>query len=173
MTRSPCVAGNWKMNKTVSEAREFTAGLLPELRATTGVEIVLCPPFTALFPVAAILQGSGIGIGAQDLYWESKGAYTGEIAANMIAEFCQYVIIGHSERRSHFQETDEQVNRKIKAAANSGLIASRKPRATPPNAAWASPEPAKAIPRRTTNTPMDEQVTPTMTDPSRALCMNP
>ncbi len=122
MKRTPCVAGNWKMNKTVSEAREFTAGLLPELRTTTGVEIVLCPPFTALFPVAAILQSSGIGIGAQDLHWESKGAYTGEIAANMIAEFCQYVIIGHSERRSHFQETDEQVNRKIKAAANSGLI---------------------------------------------------
>jgi triosephosphate isomerase len=110
------------MNKTVSESREFAAALLPTLRTATGVEIVLCPPFTALFPVAAVLQGSGIGIGAQNLHWESKGAFTGEISAPMIAEFCQYVIIGHSERRSHFQETDEQVNRKIMAAGNGGLI---------------------------------------------------
>lgn len=121
MKRTPFVAGNWKMNKTIAEAREFTALLMPPLREIPGVEKVLCPPFTALFPVAALLQGTDIGVGAQDLYWEAKGAYTGQIAPNMVAEFCKYVIIGHSERRTYFGESDATVNKKLAAAGTVGL----------------------------------------------------
>jgi triosephosphate isomerase len=120
--RTPFVAGNWKMNKTVAEARVLVADMTPRLRAIKGVEKVLCPPFIALIPVAALLQGSDIGLAAQDLHWEAKGAYTGEISAGMVAEFCQYVIIGHSERRSYFGETDETVNRKTSAAFDAGLV---------------------------------------------------
>jgi triosephosphate isomerase len=119
--RTPFVAGNWKMNKTVAEARALVAEMTPVLRAVKGVEKVLCPPFMALVPVAALLQGTDIGLGAQNLYWEPKGAYTGEIAAGMVGEFCQYVIIGHSERRTYFGETDETVNKKIAAARAAGL----------------------------------------------------
>jgi len=121
MKRTPFVAGNWKMNKTIAESREFTALLMPPLREIPGVEKVLCPPFTALFPVAALLQGTDIGVGAQDLYWEAKGAYTGQIAPNMVAEFCKYVIIGHSERRTYFGESDATVNKKLAAAGTVGL----------------------------------------------------
>jgi len=121
MKRIPFVAGNWKMNKTIAEAREFTASLIPLLREVAGVEKVLCPPFTALFPVAALLQGTDIGVGAQDLYWEAKGAYTSQISPPMVAEFCKYVIIGHSERRTYFGETDASVNKKTAAAGSVGL----------------------------------------------------
>jgi triosephosphate isomerase len=110
------------MNKTIAEARELTAALLPALRQIEGVEKVLCPPFMALFPVAALLIGSDIGLGAQDMHWEAKGAFTGEVAPGMVAEFCKYVIIGHSERRTYFGETDETVNRKIAAAQTVGLL---------------------------------------------------
>jgi len=122
MSRIPLVAGNWKMNKTIAEGRELTASLLSSIKDISGVEKVLCPPFTALFPVAALLVGTDIHVGAQDMHWEAKGAFTGEIAPGMVNEFCQYVIIGHSERRAYFGETDETVNKKTKAAILAGLI---------------------------------------------------
>ncbi|HEY5140949.1 MAG TPA: triose-phosphate isomerase [Methylococcales bacterium] len=119
--RKNIVAGNWKMNKTVAEARALVSEMTPALRAVKGVEKVLCPPFMALVPVAALLQGTDIGLGAQDLFWEAKGAFTGQVSPGMVAEFCQYAIIGHSERRAYFGETDETVNKKIVAAFSAGL----------------------------------------------------
>jgi len=110
------VAGNWKLNKTVAEARQLTAELIPGLEGIEGVEKVLCPPATDLLAVAALVEGTDIKIGAQNMYWETSGAYTGEISPPMVAEYCQYVIIGHSERRKYFGETDETVNLKIQAA---------------------------------------------------------
>lgn len=119
--RTPIVAGNWKMNKTVEEARSLVFDMSRKLREITGVEKVLCPPFPALLAVSALLQGTDIGLGAQNLHWEEKGAFTGEVAPNMIAEFCKYVIIGHSERRAYFGETDGTVNKKVRAALSHDL----------------------------------------------------
>lgn len=119
--RRPFVAGNWKMFKTVAEARALMAELLPGLMAIQGVEIVVCPPFTSILPVAAALEGTSICVGAQNMHWEESGAYTGEISPTMIAEFCKYVIIGHSERRAYFGETNLTVNRKVRAAITYGL----------------------------------------------------
>lgn len=119
--RTPIVAGNWKMNKTVTEARTLVYELLTDLKAVQGVQKVLCPPYIALSAVAELLKGTDIGLGAQNLHWEAKGAYTGETAPNMVAEFCQYVIIGHSERRTYFGETDETVNKRLQAALGVGL----------------------------------------------------
>ena len=116
MTRTSIVAGNWKMNKTVAEARDLVTKLSAPLREITNVEKVLCPPFTALTAIAEMLAGTGIGLGAQNMHWEEKGAFTGEVAPNMLKEFCNYVIIGHSERRAYFGETDQTVNRKLHAA---------------------------------------------------------
>jgi triosephosphate isomerase len=120
--RTPFVAGNWKMNKTIAEARKLVSEMSPALSEVKGVEKVLCPPFMALFPVGALLQGTDIGLGAQDMHWEAKGAFTGAIAPGMVAEFCEYVILGHSERRTYFGETDETVNKKTAAARNTNLI---------------------------------------------------
>lgn len=114
--RKPFVAGNWKMYKTVAEARHLTSELVPGLQSVDGVDKVLCPPFTALLAVAALLEGTDIGLGAQNMHWEESGAYTGEISPPMVAELCGYVILGHSERRAYFGETDETVNRKVQAA---------------------------------------------------------
>ncbi len=120
--RKPFVAGNWKMNKTIAEARALVSEMSKELGAVTGVEKVLCPPYMAIFPVSALLAGTDIGVGAQDMHWEAKGAFTGAVAGAMVAEFCKYVILGHSERRAYFGETDDSVKKKTAAANNSNLI---------------------------------------------------
>ncbi len=120
--RKPFVAGNWKMHKTVEEARLLVAEMLAGLQAVAGVEKVLCPPFPALLPVAAMLMGTEIGLGAQNMHWEEEGAFTGEVSPRMVAEFARYVILGHSERRAYFGETDETVHRKVAAALKHDLV---------------------------------------------------
>ncbi|MFP4039889.1 MAG: triose-phosphate isomerase [Desulfosudaceae bacterium] len=119
--RTPLIAGNWKMFKSWREAKD-TAARLAELKIPAEREVMIAPQFTALLPVAQALQGSPIGLGAQNLHWETEGAYTGEISAAMLtAVGCRYVIIGHSERRLYFHETDQTVNKKIAAAQTAGL----------------------------------------------------
>jgi len=116
MGRLPFIAGNWKMNKTVGEALDLVRELKTAISGVKGVEVAVAPPFTALYAVHKELEGSSIRLAAQNLYWEEKGAFTGEISPLMIKEIgCHYVIIGHSERRQFFGETDETVNRRIKA----------------------------------------------------------
>jgi len=119
--RVPCVAGNWKMNKTVAESISLVKELLPGIKGIDGVESIICPPFTALANVADQIQGTSLHLGAQNLYWEEQGAFTGEISPMMLVEFVEYVIIGHSERRAYFNDTDDKVNKKILAALTADL----------------------------------------------------
>jgi triosephosphate isomerase len=115
--RTPLVIGNWKMNGTVAEARPLATAIRDALRRLRGVDVVLCPPFTALAAVAEILSGTAIGLGAQNCHYEPSGAHTGEISPAMLVELgCRHVLLGHSERRKEMGETDELINRKVQAA---------------------------------------------------------
>jgi triosephosphate isomerase len=119
--RIPFIAGNWKMYKTIPEALALAEALRADLDGLAGCEVAVCPPFTALAAVRQALAGSTLGVGAQDMHWEAQGAFTGEISPLMLQGLCDYVIIGHSERRTLFGETDETVNKKLRAALAHGL----------------------------------------------------
>jgi len=120
--RKKLIAANWKMYKTPEQAQEFVAALLPQLAGHHRDEIVLCPPFVDIPAVVQAVAGSGIHVGGQDMFWEKEGAYTGAISAPMLrAAGCTHVILGHSERRQYFGESDDTVNRKLKAAVVAGL----------------------------------------------------
>jgi triosephosphate isomerase (TIM) len=114
--RMPFVAGNWKMNTTVTEAEKLVVEMIDKLDRIEGVEKVLCPPFISLVAINMMLRDSSIKLGAQNMHFETKGAYTGEISPLMLKELCEFVILGHSERRWYFGESDETVNNKTKAA---------------------------------------------------------
>ena len=115
------IAGNWKMNTTLQGAKGLVAEMRPALEAVEGVATVVCPPFVSLAAVAEMLQGSRIGVGAQNMYHEEKGAYTGEVSPVMLADLCEFVILGHSERRQIFGETNKLINGKVQAALTVGL----------------------------------------------------
>lgn len=123
--RKTIIAGNWKMYKTISEAIELANGFKREFFQLDyeNLQVVLCPPYTALSEVSEVLIGSDIQLGAQDVYWEEEGAFTGEVSSRMLKDVgVKFVIIGHSERRQYFQETNEMVNKKIKAALGVNLV---------------------------------------------------
>jgi len=121
--RIPVIAGNWKMNKTIVESVALVKELKDFVREINGVDIVVCPPFTSLWVVKEIINGTNIHLGVQNMYWETKGAFTGEISPLMLKDVgCEYVILGHSERREHFKETSEEVAKKTKAAFSVNLI---------------------------------------------------
>ena len=128
MSRTPIVAGNWKMNTNAASARELVEAIKGgSVDAVLNVEKVLCPPFIYLPRVAGLAAGTSLKVGAQDMHWEEKGAFTGEVSAAMLGDFATHVIIGHSERRAYFGETDETVNRKVKAALAHGLVPIERP----------------------------------------------
>jgi triosephosphate isomerase len=114
--RKPIIAGNWKMYKTLGESVEFVRELAPRLSAFTGVERIVCPTYIALSAVTNELKGSGISVGAQSVHWEAQGAFTSQVSPAMLQGIAEYVIIGHSECRAYLNETDETVNKKVKAA---------------------------------------------------------
>ncbi|HHW03690.1 MAG TPA: triose-phosphate isomerase [Thermoanaerobacterales bacterium] len=117
----PLIAGNWKMYNNKKETLEFLEAFLPKAKGLEA-EVVICPPFTDLWTAAEKLKGTSVKLGAQNMHWEEKGAFTGEVSVTMLAEIpCDYVIIGHSERRQYFAETDETVNKKVKTALKYGL----------------------------------------------------
>jgi triosephosphate isomerase len=121
-TRTPFIAGNWKMNKTVAEAERFVAALLPRVAAVDGVEVVLCPPFLALQALVDSARGSQVAIYAQTMHEADEGAFTGEVSAAMLAELeVAGVVLGHSERREHFNETDKALQLKVPKALEAGL----------------------------------------------------
>ncbi len=121
--RRPLIAGNWKMFKTCSEAVEAAGQLVKLVAMTSDIDVMIAPQFTALAPVSDVVRGSRVSLGSQNLFWETEGAYTGEISSVMLVSVgCEYIIIGHSERRQYFDETDETVNKKIKAAIKNDLI---------------------------------------------------
>lgn len=120
--RRPVIAGNWKMYKTVSEAQDYAAKFLDEVGGVTELDIVLCAPYTALYPLKDELEESIVHLGAQNMAWADQGAYTGEVSAQMLLDVaCTYVILGHSERREFFKETDEEIAQKVQKALASGL----------------------------------------------------
>jgi triosephosphate isomerase len=122
MMRTPVMAGNWKMYKTARQAAETIRSLAELVKGVRGVEIVICPPFTALAAAVEAAKGSPVAIGAQDCYWEKEGAFTGEVAVPMIADLgCSHCIVGHSERRQFFGETDATVDKKVEAVLAHGL----------------------------------------------------
>jgi triosephosphate isomerase len=121
--RRPIIAGNWKMNKTAAEARDLAARIIPLVVGVLDRDIVLAPAFTALHAVAETIKGTNVALAAQNVFWEDKGAFTGEISAEMLLDLgCKYVIIGHSERRQYFGETDETVNKRLRKALDKGLL---------------------------------------------------
>ena len=115
------IAGNWKMNLTIAEAKALVSEMLPELEQIDNVDKAVCPSYLAVPAVAELCKGTGLKVGAQNVYWEKSGAFTAEVAPDMVAEICDYVIVGHSERRALFGETDETVNKRLKAALEAGL----------------------------------------------------
>jgi triosephosphate isomerase len=119
--RIPFIAGNWKMNTTTTEAEQLVLEMIEKLDRIEGVEKVICPPFVSLVAINMMLQNSSLKMGAQNMHFETEGAYTGEISPLMISELCEFVILGHSERRWYFGETDEIVNKKVKAALANSL----------------------------------------------------
>ena len=120
--RKQLIAANWKLNKTIGETEDFISSFIPMVKEVTDIDIVIAPPFTSLYTASGLLKGSNIKLAAQNVFYEEKGAFTGEISASMLQSAgCSHVIIGHSERRQYFSETDEVVNMKLKTSRNNGL----------------------------------------------------